>query len=60
MSYSYIFQPAGCFARAMGLPIKLVCAVTCNDIVSRAIQNGDYTMAQEVVPTLAPAMDIQV
>ena len=44
----------------MGLPIKLVCAVTCNDIVSRAIQNGDYTMAQEVVPTLAPAMDIQV
>ena len=44
----------------MGLPIKMVCAVTCNDIVSRAIKDGDYRMAPEVFPTLAPAMDIQV
>ena len=44
----------------MGLPIRLVCAVTCNDIVSRAIKDGDYSIAKEVIPTLAPAMDIQV
>lgn len=44
----------------MGLPIKLVCAVTSNDIVARAIKDGDLSMASEVFQTLAPAMDIQV
>lgn len=51
---------SGCFARAMGLPIKLVCAVTSNDIVARAIKDGDFSMASEVFQTLAPAMDIQI
>lgn len=44
----------------MGLPIRMVCAVTRNDIVARAIKDGDYSMVSEVFPTLAPAMDIQV
>lgn len=44
----------------MGLPAKLVCAVTCNDIVFRAVSKGDYSVASHVVSTLAPAMDIQV
>lgn len=44
----------------MGVPIKFVCAVTQNDIVARAITKGDYSMSDSVIPTLAPAMDIQV
>ncbi|XP_072013695.1 threonine synthase-like 2 [Amphiura filiformis] len=51
---------AGCLAKHMGLPIKIVCAVNCNDIVCRTITQGDYSMADEVVPTYATAMDIQV
>ncbi|XP_052229090.1 threonine synthase-like 2 isoform X3 [Dreissena polymorpha] len=51
---------AGCIASKMGLPVRLVCAVTCNDIVSRALSSGDYSVSQTVTPTLAPAMDIQV
>ncbi|KAL4231318.1 Threonine synthase-like 2 [Mactra antiquata] len=50
----------GCIAAKMGLPIRLVCAVTCNDIVSRAISNRDFSVAPTVTPTLAPAMDIQI
>lgn len=44
----------------MGVPVKFVCAVTSNDIVSRAITKGDYSMSENVISTLAPAMDIQV
>ena len=44
----------------MGLPAKLVCAVTCNDIVSRAVSSGDFSKSSHVTATLAPAMDIQV
>ncbi|XP_045189483.2 threonine synthase-like 2 [Mercenaria mercenaria] len=51
---------SGCIAAKMGLPIRLVCAVTCNDIVSRTIASGDFSMAPDVTPTLAPAMDIQI
>lgn len=51
---------SGCIAAKMGLPIRLVCAVTCNDIVSRAVSNGDFSITPEVTPTLAPAMDIQI
>ncbi|XP_070539628.1 threonine synthase-like 2 [Ptychodera flava] len=50
---------AGCVAKFMGLPIKLVCAVNSNDIVHRIIQNGDYSLT-EVVHTWASAMDIQI
>ncbi|KAH3789931.1 hypothetical protein DPMN_168123 [Dreissena polymorpha] len=51
---------AGCIASKLGLHVRLVCAVTCNDIVSRALSSGDYSVSQTVTPTLAPAMDIQV
>ena len=44
----------------MGLPIKIVCAVNNNDIVYRTLTQGDYSMADKVVPTYATAMDIQV
>lgn len=51
---------SGCIAAKMGLPIRLVCAVTCNDIVSRTFSKGDFSMTSNVTPTLAPAMDIQI
>ncbi|OWF40335.1 threonine synthase-like 2 [Mizuhopecten yessoensis] len=51
---------SGCLARLMGVPLRLVCAVTTNDIVDRTVRNGDYSMADTVTQTLATAMDIQV
>ncbi|XP_052772937.1 threonine synthase-like 2 [Mya arenaria] len=51
---------SGCIASKMGLPARLVCAVTCNDIVARAVSRGDYSVSAGVTPTLAPAMDIQI
>jgi threonine synthase len=51
---------AGFVARLMGVPVRFVCAVTQNDIVARAISKGDYSMSDNVIHTLAPAMDIQV
>ncbi len=51
---------AGYVAAKMGLPIaKLVVATNVNDILHRALSNGDYS-AGEVTPTAAPSMDIQV
>ena len=44
----------------MGVPIEFVCAVTQNDVVVRTVQTGEYTIADHVIQTLAPAMDIQV
>ena len=44
----------------MGLPIKIVCAVNSNDIVYRTLTQGDYSIADKVIPTYATAMDIQV
>ncbi|HLF58025.1 MAG TPA: threonine synthase [Alphaproteobacteria bacterium] len=51
---------AGYAARRMGLPIeRLTVATNRNDILARFLASGELAMA-EVVPTLSPAMDIQV
>ena len=44
----------------MGLPIKMVAAVTPNDIVHRTLQTGDFSLSETVLQTWATAMDIQV
>ncbi|XP_018421607.1 PREDICTED: threonine synthase-like 2 [Nanorana parkeri] len=49
---------AGCIAQKMGLPIQLVAAVNKNDIIHRAVQNGDFSLS-DTEKTLASAMDIQ-
>ncbi|XP_024408115.2 threonine synthase-like 2 isoform X7 [Desmodus rotundus] len=51
---------AGCIAQRMGLPIHLVTAVNCNDIIHRTVQQGDFSLSETIKPTLASAMDIQV
>uniref|UniRef100_A0A8D1TQY9 Threonine synthase-like 2 n=1 Tax=Sus scrofa TaxID=9823 RepID=A0A8D1TQY9_PIG len=51
---------AGCIAQKMGLPIRLVVAVNCNDIIHRTVQRGDFSLSETVKVTLASAMDIQV
>jgi len=51
---------AGYVAQAMGLPVaKLIVATNVNDILHRALANGDYSQGT-VTPTAAPSMDIQV
>jgi threonine synthase len=51
---------AGYVASRMGLPIKrLIVATNVNDILHRALSNGDYS-AGTVTPTATPSMDIQV
>ncbi|MGE5952968.1 MAG: threonine synthase, partial [Qipengyuania vulgaris] len=51
---------AGHVAARMGLPIEqLVVATNVNDILHRALSEGDYS-AGSVTPTSAPSMDIQV
>ncbi|WP_310530975.1 threonine synthase [Novosphingobium sp.] len=51
---------AGYVAAQMGLPIeRLIVATNVNDILHRALTNGDYSQG-EVTPTAAPSMDIQV
>jgi threonine synthase len=51
---------AGWVARRMGAPIAdFVIASNRNDILTRFVNDGDLSVA-EVVPTLSPAMDIQV
>ena len=51
---------AGYLAKKMGLPInKLIVATNKNDILHRAISNGNYE-AKKVFQTMAPSMDIQV
>ncbi len=51
---------AGHVAARMGLPIeRLIVATNVNDILHRALSEGDYS-AGEVTPTAAPSMDIQV
>ncbi len=51
---------AGYVAAKMGLPVaKLIVATNVNDILHRALSNGDYS-AGTVTPTAAPSMDIQV
>ncbi len=51
---------AGYVAARMGLPIdRLIVATNENDILHRALRDGDYS-AGTVTPTQAPSMDIQV
>ena len=51
---------AGYVAAQMGLPIEpLIVATNVNDILHRALSDGDYS-AGTVTPTVAPSMDIQV
>lgn len=51
---------AGHVARHMGLPIgKLIIAVNENDILHRTLETGRH-QRQEVAPTIAPSMDIQI
>ncbi|HKY82619.1 MAG TPA: threonine synthase, partial [Sphingobium sp.] len=51
---------AGYVAAQMGLPVaKLVVATNVNDILHRALADGDYSQGQ-VVQTATPSMDIQV
>jgi threonine synthase len=51
---------AGYVAAKMGLPVaRLIVATNVNDILHRALANGDYS-AGTVTATAAPSMDIQV
>ncbi|XP_047425955.1 threonine synthase-like 2 isoform X2 [Mugil cephalus] len=50
---------AGYIVKEMGLPLKLVAMVNSNDIVHRTITTGDFSMADNIKQTLAPAIDIQ-
>lgn len=51
---------AGYVAHQMGLPIeRLIVATNRNDILDRAISNGDYSRSA-LEPTASPSMDIQV
>jgi len=51
---------AGYVAKRMGLPIeKLLLATNENNILTRFINHGDYSLT-EVVATVSPSMDIQV
>ena len=51
---------AGYVAARMGLPVaKLIVATNVNDILARALADGDYSKGT-VTPTATPSMDIQV
>ncbi|MDX2470180.1 MAG: threonine synthase [SAR324 cluster bacterium] len=51
---------AGYMAKSMGLPMgKLILATNSNDILSRAVINGDYS-TKDVTATYSPSMDIQL
>jgi len=51
---------AGYVAQRMGLPVeRLIVATNVNDILHRALAEGDYSVG-DVTPTAAPSMDIQI
>ena len=51
---------AGYVAARMGLPVgRLIVATNVNDILHRALAQGDYSVGT-LTPTAAPSMDIQV
>ncbi|MCA1932020.1 MAG: threonine synthase [Calditerrivibrio sp.] len=51
---------AGYIAKKIGLPIKkLILATNENNILTRFVQNGDYSLSN-VVETYSPSMDIQI
>ncbi|MCI5190644.1 MAG: threonine synthase [Candidatus Electrothrix sp. AS4_5] len=45
--------PEGCINR-------LILATNSNDILTRFVNNGDYSIAGDVTPTYSPSMDIQI
>jgi len=51
---------SGYVAYSMGLPVRMIAAVTPNDIVHRTLQSGDFSLSEVVLQTWATAMDIQV
>lgn len=52
---------AGYLARRMGLPIAhLIIATNRNDILTRFVHTGIYSVGSAVHQTLSPAMDIQI
>ncbi|XP_077969239.1 threonine synthase-like 2 isoform X1 [Styela clava] len=51
---------SGVLSQTMGVPVKFACVVNNNDIVHRMLRNNDFTVASEVVQTLACSMDIQI
>lgn len=50
---------AGYIVKQMGLPLRLVAMVNSNDVVHRMVTKGDFSMAANIIQTLAPAIDIQ-
>lgn len=51
---------AGYIAKEMGVPIRrLILATNSNSILSRCVENGDYSTA-DVHQSLSPSMDIQI
>ncbi|CAG0879068.1 unnamed protein product [Darwinula stevensoni] len=50
---------AGTIAAKMGLPIKIVACTNKNDVVTRCIQNAEFSQESQVHHTYASAMDIQ-
>ena len=57
---TFVLLSAGLIVKRMGVPLKLVAMVNSNDVVHRAVTEGDFSMAANVTQTLAPAIDIQV
>ncbi|XP_056669109.1 threonine synthase-like 2 isoform X1 [Monodelphis domestica] len=51
---------AGCIAQEMGLPVRLATVVNHNDIIHRAVRQGDFSLSGNTRASLASAMDIQV
>merc|ERR1719320_2374119 len=49
---------SGYVAYSMGLPVRMIAAVTPNDIVHRTLQTGDFSLSEVVLQTWATAMDI--
>ncbi|XP_068191527.1 threonine synthase-like 2 [Antennarius striatus] len=50
---------AAYIVKLMGLPLKLVAMVNCNDILHRMVTTGDFSMEANVIQTLSSAIDIQ-
>ncbi|MBI1252440.1 MAG: threonine synthase [Alphaproteobacteria bacterium] len=52
---------SGYVAKQMGAPVgQIMLATNANDILARAIATGRYQRQQASIPTISPAMDIQV
>lgn len=51
---------AGCLARRMGLPIRVVAAMNDNRMFVEFLRTGVFQPAGSAIQTLSPSMDIQV